>query len=41
VVGNTIYRYSENSLLGFVLLFAGTPVYWFWSWRARSRSANS
>jgi APA family basic amino acid/polyamine antiporter len=41
VVANTVYRYPENSLIGFVLLLAGIPVYWFWSRRARSRSANS
>jgi len=41
VVGNTIYRYPENSLIGFVLLFAGIPVYWFWSRRASAPSANS
>jgi APA family basic amino acid/polyamine antiporter len=33
VVGNTIYRYPRNSLMGFVLLLAGIPVYWFWSRR--------
>jgi APA family basic amino acid/polyamine antiporter len=41
VVANTIYRYPQNSLIGFVLLLAGIPVYWFWSQRTRSRSANS
>lgn len=41
VVANTIYRYPRNSLIGFVLLLAGIPVYWFWSRRARSRSENS
>ncbi len=40
VVGNTIYRYPQNSLIGFVLLFAGIPVYWFWSRRASLPSAN-
>jgi len=35
VVGNTIYRYPENSLIGFVLLLAGIPVYWFWTRQAR------
>lgn len=39
VVGNTIYRYPRNSLTGFALLFAGIPVYWFWS-RRRSQSVN-
>jgi APA family basic amino acid/polyamine antiporter len=41
VVANTIYRYPQNSLIGFSLLAAGIPVYWFWSRRAPSRSANS
>jgi APA family basic amino acid/polyamine antiporter len=41
VVMNTIYRYPQNSLIGFVLLLAGIPVYWFWSRRERSRSVNS
>jgi basic amino acid/polyamine antiporter, APA family len=41
VVANTIYRYPQNSLIGFVLLLAGIPVYWFWSRRARSRCAGS
>jgi len=41
VVANTIYRYPRNSLMGFVLLLAGIPAYWFWSRRAPSRSANS
>jgi APA family basic amino acid/polyamine antiporter len=41
VVANTIYRYPQNSLIGFGLLLAGIPVYWFWSRRAPTRSANS
>jgi APA family basic amino acid/polyamine antiporter len=41
VVVNTIYRYPQNSLVGFGLLLAGIPVYWFWSRRARTRSADS
>jgi len=41
VVANTIYRYPRNSLIGFVLLLAGIPVYFFWSLRAQSRSADS
>ncbi len=40
VVGNTIYRYPQNSLIGFALLLAGTPVYLFWSRKALSRSRN-
>jgi APA family basic amino acid/polyamine antiporter len=37
VVGNTIYRYPANSLVGFGLLLAGVPVYWFWSRKASRR----
>ncbi|MGC2171440.1 MAG: amino acid permease [Candidatus Sulfotelmatobacter sp.] len=40
VVANTIYRYPQNSLVGFALLLAGIPVYWFWSRRASSRPVN-
>jgi basic amino acid/polyamine antiporter, APA family len=41
VVGNTIYRYPQNCLVGFALLLAGIPVYCFWSRRASSRSSGS
>jgi basic amino acid/polyamine antiporter, APA family len=41
VVANTIYRYPENSVIGFVLLLAGIPVYCFWSRGARARSASA
>ena len=41
VVGNTIYRYPQNSLTGFALLLAGIPVYWFWSRRGRSQQRRS
>jgi len=41
VVLNTVYRYPQNSLIGFVLLLAGIPVYWFWSRRTPSQSGNS
>jgi APA family basic amino acid/polyamine antiporter len=41
VVGNTVYRYPQNSLVGFGILLAGIPVYWFWSRKAAVRSANS
>ena len=34
VVGNTLYRYPQNSLVGFAILLAGVPVYWLWSRRA-------
>ena len=36
VVGNTIYRYPQNSLIGFAILLAGVPVYWMWSRKAGS-----
>ena len=41
IVANTVYRYPQNSLIGFVLLLAGIPVYWFWSQRPPLRTANS
>src|SRR6202140_1003311 len=41
VVGNTIYRYPENSLIGFTLLALGVPVYWFWSRGVEPRSQES
>ncbi len=31
VVGNTIYRYPENTLLGMTILVLGVPVYWLWA----------
>jgi APA family basic amino acid/polyamine antiporter len=40
VVANTIYRYPQNSLIGFGILLAGIPVYWLWSRSTSSRSAN-
>jgi basic amino acid/polyamine antiporter, APA family len=40
VVGNTIYRYPENSLIGFTLLLLGIPVYWFWSRGVSSRPVD-
>jgi basic amino acid/polyamine antiporter, APA family len=41
VVANTVFRYPQNSLIGFVLLLAGIPVYWFWRRPTPSRHANS
>ena len=40
IVANTIYRYPENTLIGFAILLAGVPVYWFWSRQSRAQSAN-
>ncbi len=40
VVANTIYRYPQNSLIGFGILLAGIPVYWLWSRSTSSRSPN-
>jgi APA family basic amino acid/polyamine antiporter len=40
VVANTIYRYPGNSLMGFGLLLAGVPVYWFWSRRSSARPVD-
>jgi basic amino acid/polyamine antiporter, APA family len=33
IVGTTIYRYPENSLIGIGILLAGIPAYWLWSRR--------
>jgi basic amino acid/polyamine antiporter, APA family len=41
VVGNTIYRYPKNSLVGFALLLAGIPVYLLWSRAAAKGSSRS
>jgi APA family basic amino acid/polyamine antiporter len=30
IVGNTIYRYPTNTLIGFAILAAGVPVYYIW-----------
>jgi APA family basic amino acid/polyamine antiporter len=35
VVGNTIYTYPRNSLIGVGILLLGLPVYAFWAWRKR------
>jgi APA family basic amino acid/polyamine antiporter len=39
VVGNTIYRNPENTLLGMAILLLGLPVYWLWS-RRQKREAQ-
>jgi APA family basic amino acid/polyamine antiporter len=38
VVGNTIYKYPANSLLGMLILLLGLPVYVFWNWRKATRT---
>ncbi len=35
VVGNTIYKYPENTLLGMAILLLGLPVYWLWARRQK------
>ncbi len=35
IVINTVYRYPGNTLIGFGILLAGIPAYWFWKSRAR------
>lgn len=37
VVGNAIYRYPENTLVGMAILLAGVPVYWLWVSLNRTR----
>jgi basic amino acid/polyamine antiporter, APA family len=39
VVLNTIFTYPRNTAVGFGILFAGIPVYFFWSRQKRSREA--
>jgi APA family basic amino acid/polyamine antiporter len=31
IVANTVYRYPQNSLVGYALLAAGVPVYFLWA----------
>ncbi len=38
VVANAIYRYPQNSLVGFAILAAGIPVYCFWRQRANIKT---
>jgi basic amino acid/polyamine antiporter, APA family len=38
VVLNTIYTYPRNTAVGFAILFAGIPMYFFWSRRNAKRS---
>ncbi len=41
VVGNTIYRYPANTVLGLGILALGVPVYWFWARRKAAISENA
>ena len=40
VVLNTIFTYPRNTAVGFGILFAGIPVYFFWSRQKRKREAK-
>jgi basic amino acid/polyamine antiporter, APA family len=35
IVANTIYKYPQNSLVGYGLMLAGIPVYFWWTRRAK------
>jgi basic amino acid/polyamine antiporter, APA family len=35
VVGATVYNYPRNSVIGWVILVTGIPVYFFWRWWRR------
>jgi APA family basic amino acid/polyamine antiporter len=37
VVANTLYKYPGNTIIGFAILLAGIPVYFFWGARQRQR----
>ncbi len=41
IVGSTIYAYPTNSVFGFIILFAGIPVYLYWSRARRKRPSPS
>ncbi len=41
VVINTIFKYPHNTAIGFGILFAGIPVYFFWSWQKSKRGLHS
>lgn len=41
VVINTIFKYPRNTAVGFGILFAGIPVYFFWSAQKRKRSRET
>ena len=35
VVGATVYNYPKNSVIGWIILVTGVPVYFFWRWWRR------
>jgi APA family basic amino acid/polyamine antiporter len=41
VVLNTIFKYPRDTAVGFGILFAGIPVYFFWSAQKRKRSLQT
>ena len=41
VVVSAVYRYPQNSLIGFAILSAGVPVYWFWSRKREPQVRNN
>jgi APA family basic amino acid/polyamine antiporter len=41
IVVNTIYRYPQNSLIGYALLAAGVPVYFLWAKRSSTTKTRS
>ncbi|MGH9728936.1 MAG: APC family permease [Candidatus Acidiferrales bacterium] len=41
VVINTIFKYPHNTAVGFGILFAGIPVYFFWSAKKRKRDQEA
>jgi APA family basic amino acid/polyamine antiporter len=41
VVINTIFKYPHNTAVGFGILFAGIPVYFFWSAQKRKRGQET
>ena len=41
VVINTIFKYPRNTAVGFAILFAGIPVYFFWSTQKRRRGQET
>lgn len=41
IVINTIFKYPHNTAVGFGILFAGIPVYFFWSRQKSKRGSHS